>query len=172
MMSNQTLRARLLTEPMLQYFTRKLSHLAPQLVLVQVEEALKFLMLADECTGAIPVSKEIDEIWHYWILQTQEYMELCELLPTGNYIHHSSNDYGVYFDSTINERANLELDIKMLALYVKNFGPFERNRIQYWLLAKHLVNKCGWSLQELNDWLMGDSLVHKQSEKNLLEAVN
>lgn len=164
MISNHTLVTALLTAPMRHYFKLKLPHLPEQELLVQIEEALKFLVIADQCTGAIPISKEIDEIWHYWILQTEEYMTLCEQLPTGNYIHHSSNDYSSYFDSAINERSNLTLDIKMLALYVKNFGSFEKKRTQYWLLAAHLIEKRGWTLQQLNDWLQMDEAACKSNQ--------
>jgi hypothetical protein len=31
----------------------------------------------------------------------------------------------------------------MLGNYVLNYGPFEADCIKYWLLADHLVNKCG-----------------------------
>ncbi len=153
MISAQQLLAAYLNEPMFQYFRRKLSQLSDKELQIQIEETLKFLFMAEECIGAIPVAREIDEIWHYWILQTQEYISLCERLPVGHYIHHSSNDYEKYFDAGVNEHSNLLLDIKMLALYVTNFGPLEENRIKYWLLARHLVDKCGWSVEQLNEWL-------------------
>ena len=153
MISNQTLLAIFLDEPMFRYFRIKIPHLSNAELFLRIEETLKFLTIADQCTGAIPVSREIDEIWHYWILQTQEYMNLCKLLPTGEYIHHSSNDYDRYFDPGVNDRSNLGLDIKMLALYVTNFGPFEENRARHWLLASHLIEKCGWTVQQLNEWL-------------------
>lgn len=153
MISTQQLLAACLNEPMFQYFKRKLSRLPDKELQIQIEEAVKFLFMAEECVGAIPVTREIDEIWHYWILQTQEYMSLCERLPAGHYIHHSSNDYEKYFDVAVNERSNLPLDIKMLALYVTNFGPFKADRIKYWLLARHLVDQCGWSVEQLNEWL-------------------
>ncbi|MET0357504.1 MAG: hypothetical protein ABW044_12055 [Cellvibrio sp.] len=153
MISNQILLATFLDEPMFRYFRIKIPGISDAELFLQIEETLKFLTIADQCTGAIPVSRQIDKIWHYWILQTQEYMELCKLLPTGEYIHHSSNDYDRYFDPAVNERSNLSLDIKMLALYVANFGPFEEDRIRHWLLASHLIEKCGWTVQQLNDWL-------------------
>lgn len=45
----------------------------------------------------------------------------------------------------------------MLATYVTNYGPFEANRVKYWLLAAHLVQGYGWSVQQLNDWLTSSS---------------
>lgn len=158
-------------QPMLQYFQRKLPQLSQRELHIQLEETLKFLFIAEECSGAIPVSRELDEIWHYWILQTQEYMNLCERLPAGHYIHHSSNDYEKYFDADVNERSNLLLDIKMLALYAANFGAFEEDRINYWLLARHLVNKCGWSVAQLNEWLgVSSSNQYADSPLTLMSA--
>lgn len=153
MITNQQLRAAFVDEPTMQYFKRKLAHVPEAELQARIEETLKFLFIAHECTGAIPVSSEIDEIWHYWILQTQEYLRLCELLPTGTFIHHSSNDYLRYFDPSVGERNSLELDVKMLALYVANYGPLEECRTPYWLLAAHLVGRCGWSTRQLNEWL-------------------
>jgi hypothetical protein len=156
-------------QPMLQYFQRKLPQFSERDLQIQIEETLKFLFMAEECSGAIPVSRELDEIWHYWILQTQEYMSLCERLPAGHYIHHSSNDYEKYFDAEVSERSNLLLDIKMLALYAANFGAFEEERINYWLLAKHLVNKCGWSVAQLNEWLgVSESNQHADTRAMLM----
>jgi hypothetical protein len=45
-------------------------------------------------------------------------------------------------------------EVKMLALYVANFGPFEASRTKYWLLANHLLECRRWSVEELNDWLL------------------
>jgi hypothetical protein len=138
---------------MLHYFRRKFPSL-PELELhTRIEETLKFLAIAKYCSGAIPVSREIDDVWHYWILQTQEYKTLCCCLAGGEFIHHTSNSYVEYFDKDIGKHDNLQLDIKMLATYVANYGPFEESRVKYWLLASHLVEKCGWEIQQLNEWL-------------------
>jgi hypothetical protein len=100
------------------------------------------------------VSRDIDAIWHAWILQTREYSTLCERLPARSFIHHSSNDYLRYFDPSVGEQNDLMPDVKMLALYVANFGPFEASRTKHWLLASHLMERRGWSVEQLNDWLL------------------
>ena len=89
MLSAAQLLSTYVNQPMLQYFQRKLPQLSQRDLQIQLEETLKFLFMAEECSGAIPVSRELDEIWHYWILQKQEYMILCERLPAVHYIHHS-----------------------------------------------------------------------------------
>jgi hypothetical protein len=151
--SGPQLREAFLDAPMWHYFKCKLRDVEEAELLLRIEETLKFLFIAGECTGSIPVSREIDDVWHLWILQTQEYMRLCEQLPQGSYIHHSSNDYLRWFDPAVGEGQPLAEDVKMLALYVRNFGPFEPERVRHWLLAAHLVQRCGWTVGSLNDWL-------------------
>jgi hypothetical protein len=153
---NRSLSAALLDAPMQHYLRRRFAAVSEEELQVRIEETLRFLFISHECTGAIPVSKEVDEVWHAWILQTQEYVALCERLPSGCYVHHSSNDYLSYFDPLVGERDELRQDVKMLALYAANFGPFEEPRATYWLLARHLLQRGGWSLARLNAWLVGD----------------
>lgn len=145
-----------LSAPMLHYLRKKLPQLAEAELRARIEETLKFLAISAYCSGAIPVSRDIDEVWHYWILQTQEYEALCSSLFGGKFIHHTSNDYIEYFDEDVGMRDNLSLDVKMLATYVANYGPFEESRVKYWLLAEHLIERCGWKIEELNDWLASE----------------
>lgn len=154
MISDHQLRSAYLDEPTIAYFRRKLTDVPEAELQRRVEETIKFLIIATECTGAIPVTREIDQIWHLWILQTQEYVKLCQLLPAGEFIHHSSNDYLAFFDPSVDEGTDLAGDVKMLALYVQNFGPFDSDRAKYWRLATHVVDDLGWSLQQLNEWLL------------------
>jgi hypothetical protein len=37
-----------------------------------------------------------------------------------------------------------------LGAYVKNFGPFEPDRVGHWPFAKRLMDLFGWSLEEMN----------------------
>jgi hypothetical protein len=154
MNTGEQLMAAFLDPPMHYYFAHKFSSLTNDELRVRIEETLKFLFISHECTGPIPVSKEIDEICHAWILQTREYAALCERLPAQSFIHHSSNDYLGYFDSAVGEVSKLTEEVKMLALYAANFGGFDSGRTKYWLLANHLVHRRGWSVAQLNDWLL------------------
>src|SRR5262249_27319305 len=139
----------------LYYFRKKFSSVPEIELHARIEETLKFLAIAKYCTGPIPVSKDIDDIWHYWILQTQEYQCLCYSLPGEQFIHHTSNSYDQYFNNNNGKQNDLQLDVKMLAIYVANYGPFEESRVKYWLLASYLIEKCGWRIQQLNEWLAG-----------------
>ncbi|OWQ93816.1 hypothetical protein CDN99_05110 [Roseateles aquatilis] len=154
MIANAALREAFLDDPMQHYFACKLAGVEAHERLARIEETLKFLFIASECTGSIPVTKEIDEVWHLWILQTREYMALCGRLPSAAYIHHSSNDYLRWSDPFVGESQPLREDVRMLALYVRNFGPFREDRVRYWLLPSHLVGRRGWSVATLNEWLV------------------
>ncbi|HEX6679907.1 MAG TPA: hypothetical protein VF063_04605 [Gaiellaceae bacterium] len=152
--SNQQLRDAYLSPQMECYFVRKMPDVSPAEVGVRIEEALKFLNIATYCHGSIPVTKEIDNIWHLWILETREYEKLCASLPGGTFIHHSSNVYAECSGDGAHAPTNdLEEDVAALGNYVLNYGPFEPERIRYWLLAAHLVDKCGLTVSQLNDWL-------------------
>ena len=151
--TNGQLRDAFLTPQMLAYFEKKLVHLSAAEIGVRIEEALKFLNIAVYCEGDIPVTEEIDEVWHYWILETKEYERLCRKLQGRKFLHHSSNDYRKLFGHIFDEEADLASNIAMLGTYVLNYGPFEADRVKYWRLAAHLVDNQGWSVERLNAWL-------------------
>jgi hypothetical protein len=153
--SNGQLTEALLSPQMECYFRNKLPGVPAAELLIRIQEALKFLNLATYCEGNIPVSQEIDDIWHLWILETKEYAKLCASLEGGEFLHHCSNTYAQCDPATITAPVNtLEQDVAMLGNYVLNYGPFEADRIKYWLLADHLVNKSGMTLDQLNEWLI------------------
>lgn len=136
------------------YFEKKLPDVPPEDVDIRIEETLKFLNIATYCRGNIPVSKEIDDIWHLWILETREYAKLCSALQGRQFVHHSSNVYAACDDGDGAVSQNdLDDEVAMLANYVLNYGPFEEERIKYWPFAEHLVNNCGLTIDQLNDWL-------------------
>ena len=152
MIAGEDLRNALLTPQMLQYFRRKFPQVPDGELEVRLEESLKFLNIAVFCRGNIPVSQEIDDIWHYWILQTREYARLCTRLQGNRFIHHSSNAYDDGTDAA-GRHHDVEQDVVMLATYVLNYGPFEARRTRYWTFANHLLTDLGMSLDQLNDWL-------------------
>ena len=144
MITGHQLREEFLSPQMHFYFERKLAPLPSEDVLVQIEELLKYLNMAVHCNGDIPVSKDIDEVWHLWILQTQQYEELCAKLSGGVFLHHSSNDYALFTDPGAKDRKiDRTIGISILASYVMNYGPFEADRLKYWPLANRLAESLG-----------------------------
>jgi hypothetical protein len=160
MITNQQLRQAFLTQQMKYYFDKKLAPLPSSEVDARIEEMLKYLNMSIHSDGDIPFSKDIDEVWHYWVLETAEYMELCSKLHGGGFIHHTSNDYVEYFDEGVkNKKIGLARGLAILSSYVLNYGPFQADRLQYWPVAEHLMESLGWSLDTFNQWLA--SVHHK-----------
>jgi hypothetical protein len=157
MITGRQLRDGFLDPQMHFYFERKLSSLSSEDVLAQVEELLKYLNMAVHCNGDIPVSKEIDEVWHLWILQTAEYEQLCTKLSGGVFLHHSSNDFALFTDPGAKDRKiDRTAGIAILASYVMNYGPFEADRLKYWPLAAKLAESLG-DVSRLNALLQSTS---------------
>ena len=154
MISNEQLRATFLTPAMQYYFERKLAEVSPAEVAARIEELLKFLNMTTHSHGPIPVSDEIDDAWHLWVLQTREYLQLCRQLQGGKFIHHSSNEYEEYADKDVKSRpTDLQRAVSMLRSYVVNYGPFEADRVKYWPLAARVTQHLGWTVDRLNAWL-------------------
>jgi hypothetical protein len=154
MISNQQLRASFVTPAMAYYFERKLAPLPKADVDARVEELLKYLNLAAHCHGGIPFTDEIDDVWHLWIMQTKQYMQLCMKLQGGKFIHHSSNDYEEYVDKELRTRPiDLQRAVALLRAYVVNYGPFEADRVRYWTVADRVMKALDWTVDRLNTWL-------------------
>jgi hypothetical protein len=154
MITGLQLRAEFLSPAMKHYFDKKLAPLASEEVDVRIEEALKFLNMAIHQRGGFPVSEEIDEVWHYWILETMEYERLCSKLTGGKMIHHSANDYLEYADKELKVLyVSPEDGVAVLISYVRNYGPFEPDRTRYWPYATAIMEWKNWDTAALNQWL-------------------
>jgi hypothetical protein len=97
----------------------------------------KYLNRAIHSDGDIPFSREVDEIWQYWVLETAEYLALCRKLPAGGFIHHTSNDYVEFSEEGVkNKKIGLARGWAIPNAYVLNYGPFQADRIRYWPVAR------------------------------------
>ncbi|CAL9462566.1 hypothetical protein [Streptomyces sp. enrichment culture] len=129
---------------------------AEEVVVHQVRECLRYLYLVsahpDRLAGLfLPVEQDIDEIWHYLILQTREYRTLCEeRLPGGHFIHHRSIAYGDYQQEPGRETAAEEA-LRWVPLYVEAFGPFDEDALPHWTIVGFLHAQLGLSLTEISD---------------------
>lgn len=122
----------------------------------QVIECLRYLYLIsrypEELVGLfLPVEQEIDEVWHYLILQTREYRELCEeRLPGRFFIHHRSLPYEDYHEQTQPSREEaLEEALRWLPLYREEFGPFDEGALPHWTMVRFLKERVGLSLDAI-----------------------
>jgi hypothetical protein len=145
---NHQLRDRYVSPQLRFYFDQKLAPRPIQEVDELLEEALKFLSMASFIVG-------IDDVWHYWILETIEYQKLCLKLPSGKYIHHTSNDF-LNFSEKDNAAIHPDFthQVAILSSYVTNFGPFEISRIKYWPVAEQVMRCCHMDINSLNAWLV------------------
>ncbi|MEU4211772.1 hypothetical protein AB0F13_17495 [Streptomyces sp. NPDC026206] len=135
------------------HFTAK-TGAAPDRVGRQVTECLRYLYLVsrhqDRLGGLfLPVEQDIDEIWHYLILQTREYRALCEeRLPGRFFIHHRSIAYEDYQQEPGREQA-LEEALRWIPLYVREFGPFDEGALPHWTIVRFLHERMNMSLRDI-----------------------
>lgn len=160
MITNEQLRGAFLSPQMKFYFGRKLPALSSNEVDARIEELLKYLNMAIHEGGDIPFTEEIDEVWHYWILETKQYEALCKKLHGGQFLHHSSNDYLQYGQDE--DAPPPEFDVQrglgILSSYVLNYGPMQADRARFWPLVDALMAHLRCDLDALNQWL---SSVHE-----------
>lgn len=116
----------------------------------QLDECVKFLILASRRSCAfIPLTHEVDEIWHELILQTQFYAELCGKLPGRRYLHHRSIGFGDYARPRDPRDVAAEF-ASWLPDYVEQFGPFTEAAARHWTICRYLRAEFGLGLDEIN----------------------
>ncbi|GHG68444.1 hypothetical protein [Streptomyces griseocarneus] len=120
----------------------------------QVTECLRYLYLVsrhrDQLSGLfLPVEQEIDEIWHYLILQTREYRTLCEeRLPGRFFIDHRSIAYEEYQEEPGREKS-VEEALRWIPLYCREFGPFDEGALPHWTIVRFLHERMEMSLEDI-----------------------
>ncbi len=128
----------------------KFAHLTPNDFHTQLSECLKFLYLRSfSGRGFIPLSGDVDAIWHEIILQTREYAALCAALPSGEFIHHNSITLDDHAEKVSEEQAVLRL-LEWIPAYVQHFGPFVPETAQYWVIVKLLECEFHYTLDDIN----------------------
>ncbi|MER5883287.1 hypothetical protein ABT160_05625 [Streptomyces sp. NPDC001941] len=147
-----------LHEEVVECFTARTDH-PRTYVEDQVRECLRYLYLVsrhpDRLAGLfLPVEQEIDEIWHFLILQTREYRRLCEeQLPGGHFIHHRSIAYTDYQDGERRQdsrRTAAEEALRWIPLYTAAFGPFDERALPHWTVVRFLHEQMDMDLAEIS----------------------
>ena len=140
-----------LTQKMRENLNKTFSARAESELQGQIEECLKFLYIASLNGRAfIPLSSEIDDIWHELIVETRFYQEFCSKLPGGKFIHHESIDMDSYAKEISKEQAVGE-SLDWLPRYYLYFGEFTEERARWWSVVQFLRNEMGFTLQEINE---------------------
>lgn len=156
------------------YFNMKLPYDSPDLIKIKISELLKFLLLNRFYKSNVPFTAEIDEVWHLWILQTKQYLQLMTKLPFNEFIHHSSNEYisNSSTELTYKPRAAEELrklsndtiqkQFSYFISYVLNFGFFNEDTINYYPVAVTIMEIKKMTLEEFNRYLISKSRLEFQ----------
>jgi hypothetical protein len=143
------------TPEMMSYFEAKMPGVRRASLTLRVCELLKYLMLIEFCPGRILFGRDIDDVWHYWILQTRQYAQLCEKLPGRFFRHHSSLAYRE--TTNVAQAADpseaVQRILSFFISYYRNFGPMTDDRIACWPTAQRLMGEANWSIDELNRFL-------------------
>jgi hypothetical protein len=147
MISDNSLLETYLSSAMENYLTVKIG-CNVETTRAQAAEFLKYFLIAAELSpGPIAVSEEIDNLWHFWILETSEYNKLIEKSPKRVFLHHSSN---IYIEGLkkpqyppLTDKEKSKRDISALLTYVANFGEFREDNAKYWPPFTQLMKQLG-----------------------------
>ena len=157
MQTGSELLSRYLTREMALYFRKKLADDEDSWRETKISELLKYLYLASisDDGGPILFSQEVDDVWHFWILQTADYRRLCAALPGGKFLDHSSVDFpatGTAFDeipsSALQNRA-----LQYFCNYHVHFGAFTDAAARAWPTLGLLRPMCGPQIAAINSFL-------------------
>lgn len=142
---------RYVSENMRTHLRRRFPEVEPFVLRRRIVEFLKFILIAGNVVpaGELPVSLEIDEVWHEWILETRNYESLC-MDVAGRFIHHSSIDVGQPSAEQAVPDPTLERQMFFVAAYVLNFGSFDDESLGYWPAAERVMRLYGLTLAQLN----------------------
>jgi len=117
---------------------------------IRIAEFLKFMFLRSKYGGGfIPLSGEVDDIWHEFILQTREYELFCLALPGKKFIHHNSQHLSDYTKDK-NPREVVTQFLAWIPAYYHHFGEFTKESSEYWMMVNYLQNELKMSLAEIN----------------------
>jgi hypothetical protein len=145
-----SLSARYVPERAWNLLRRKFPALRPGELTTVVEELVKYLLLAaDAETLFFPGDQLMDDVWHALIVETRLYVELCERICPGRFLHHSGETIESYVDRLGAPRAKEE-QLSWLASYVAAFGGFSAEAVEHLTLARHFMTELGLDLGGLN----------------------
>lgn len=126
----------------------------------RLEELLKYLYLGSTYPSLqgtfIPVTRDVDDLWHEIILQTASYQRLCERLPGRRMMHHESLTFDEYKAGIPGPELVKEI-LSWLAFYVKTFGPLPDERVRYWFFIRMVKESMSITMTDLNQMAQNDA---------------
>lgn len=121
------------------------------LLSLQIRECLKYLAIISLTPGRrLPVTPDVDDVWHELILQTRDYRELCSTLPGAKFLDHESID-PISYNERVGDSMFVKEWVQWVPDYVQNFGPFTEEAAEQWNVILFLRDEVGMSLDEINE---------------------
>jgi hypothetical protein len=185
-LSNDEILLRQFVSPnMYVYFRLKVPELEPAELKARLTELLKFLLMSHKFPGNILFGRDLDDLWHLWIMQTKQYDAFCRATDSGRLIHHDSNDYPKEHLSW-NDTEQLAVGMKaekeavgpvrppppvdtpefeesvqrMLSFftsYVLSYGPLKAENVKYWPPVARMLRRLNWSADDFNAFLLAQA---------------
>ena len=135
---------------MKQQLNKVFSDLNPDEINIRMAEFLKFIYIQSMKDGGfIPVTAEIDQIWHEYILQTRAYQSLCMDLPGGEFIHHQTITLSEY-SKNHNRIDVIKGMLDWIPDYCSCFGEFTEQTAPYWIIVDFLSKELHLTLSQIN----------------------
>ena len=151
MISFSDLRAKHPSAGMLRHLQHQFSALNDDELNLRLQEFLKFIYIQSLKEGGfIPVSDEIDQIWHEYILQTREYQALCLDLPGKSFVHHQTTTLADYAKKHDRKKVISSM-LAWIPDYHRYFGEFTEKTAPYWTMVTFLSKELHLSLKQIND---------------------
>ena len=151
---------------------RKYQDSDPQDVTNCLTELMKYLYLVSKYPKTlsatfIPITQEVDDMWHQMILQTRYYPQICERLPGKRFVHHESMPFESYISE--HEQQNLVHEIlRWVPYYVKTFGDIQPTSMKYWWFFNTIIDVQKLELNKLNE--MGRNDTYFEMNMGVVEA--
>ncbi|GAA1129027.1 hypothetical protein [Arthrobacter flavus] len=98
----------------------------------------------------LPITPDVDVVWHELILQTASYARLCANLPGQRFLHHESITPQEY-NERVGDDQFVEEWVQWVPDYVQNFGPFTEESAACWNVVIFLREKMGMTLEQINE---------------------
>lgn len=117
---------------------------------LHVAEFLKFMFLCSTYGASfIPLSKDVDDVWHECIMQTKFYADLCSRMPGRRFIHHESVSLEDYAERHGRDHVIRQM-LDWLPNYYLHFGAFTEATAPLWTIVRFLQAEMGLSLESVN----------------------
>lgn len=124
-------------------------------------ELMKYLYLVSKYPEGlkgtfVPITEEVDNLWHQMILQTRYYPQICERLPGKLVVHHESMPFEEYAEEHEPQKLVHEI-LRWVPYYVKTFGDIQPDAIRYWWFFSTLIKVQKLPLEKLNEMARNDT---------------